>query len=399
MRQMQRRWWQTGLLGLLLLLTLTGCSLGGITVSRATPTATPAATTVVPAANTGQPLNQPVATPAPAATGLPDVASVAAKVRPATVLVLNIGQGRTTRTNPAGADVPQGSGTGFIIESTNGSSIIVTNAHVVEGAQRLKVQLPPPDGREFDAELVGTSTSNDLAVLRIGVQGLPTVPLGNSSQLQIGEWVVAIGNALALKGGPTVTAGVVSATGRDEQEPSTTPGERGPTLFDLIQTDAAINPGNSGGPLVNLRGEVVGINTLGTTEAQGIGFAISVDTAKPIIDQLIRTGKVSLPYLGVSTVSVTASVAAANSLPRNDGVAVQQVVGGTPAAQAGLQQGDIIYGVDNDPARDTTEFQKALLKHKPGDTVTLKVNRNAREITVQATLAERPQSSIRQDAS
>jgi S1-C subfamily serine protease len=395
--------------GLLLLATLSGCSLG-----LNQPTATTAPATVAPTGNSspasGQPLSQPLATAsaapstapasataaAPAGAALPDVASVAAKVRPATVLVSNIAQGRPTRTNPTGSDVPQGAGTGFIIDP---SGIIVTNAHVVEGAQKLTVQLPPPDGRTFDATLVGAASNNDLAVLRINGQNLPTVPLGTSSNLQIGEWVVAIGNALALEGGPTVTAGVVSATGRDATEPGSTQGQAGPTLYDLIQTDAAINPGNSGGPLVNMRGEVVGINTLGTTEAQGIGFAISIDTAKPIIDQLIQTGKVSTPYLGVSTVSITASVAAANGLPRNDGVYVQQVVAGTPAAQGGVQQGDIIFGIDNDVVKDTTTFQKALFKHKPGDRITLKINRGGTETTVQVTLGEKPAASATQPTS
>ncbi len=419
--------WQTLIVSVLLLFGLASCSIGGLTTN---PTATPApaaatattAETVAPtvaAAQSGQPLSQPVtsasatvagaaatpATPPPAATtggmALPDVASVAAKVRPATVLVLNIVQSTPGRTRtggaspapgtmPGGTDVPQGAGTGFIIDS---SGIIVTNNHVVQGAQKLTVQLPPPDGRVFTATLIGTAPNNDLAVLRIDGTNLPTVPLGNSSQLQIGEWVVAIGNALALKGGPTVTAGVVSATGRDEQEPGDQQGTTGPTLYDLIQTDAAINPGNSGGPLVNLKGEVVGINTLGSTGAQGIGFSISIDSAKPIIQQLIQTGKVSVPFLGISPASVTSSIAAANGLLRNDGVYVQQVVSGSPAAKAGLQQGDIIFGMDNDTVADQSDFQKALLKHKPGDTVTLKINRGGTEQTVQVTLGEKPQAN------
>ena len=404
----RRRPWQIFIVGLLLLFSLASCSVlgnGDPTATIAPTVATAVPTTGTTAAASGQPLSQPLATApataAPAATAnvanaapvagaaLPDVASVAAKVRPATVLVSNIAQGRPSRNNPTGSEVPQGAGTGFIIDA---SGIIVTNAHVVEGAQRLTVQLPPPDGREFEATLIGSASNNDLAVLRITGENLPTVPLGNSAQLQIGEWVVAIGNALSLPGGPTVTAGVVSALGRDAQEPGSTPNSVGPTLYDLIQTDAAINPGNSGGPLVNLRGEVVGINTLGTTEAQGIGFAISIDTAKPIIQQLIQTGKVSVPYLGVSTTSITASVAASYGLPRNDGVYIQQVVAGTPAAQAGLRQEDIIFGIDNDPVKDTTTFQKALLKHKPGDVVTLKINRGGSETTVQVTLGEKPQA-------
>ena len=425
MRKNGRYLWQILIVGVMLLFGLASCSLNGL-VTSPTATTTPAAATATTAgtaaptaaAQSGQPLSQPVtaasattagaaaATPAlPAATAggtaLPDVASVAAKVRPATVLVLNIVQSQPGRTRsggpspapgtmPGGTDVPQGAGTGFIIDA---SGIIVTNNHVVQGAQKLTVQLPPPDGRVFTATLIGTAPNNDLAVLKIDGTNLPTVPLGNSSQLQIGEWVVAIGNALALKGGPTVTAGVVSATDRDEQEPGDQQGTTGPTLYDLIQTDAAINPGNSGGPLVNVKGEVVGINTLGSTQAQGIGFSISIDSAKPIIQQLIQTGKVAVPYLGVQVTSVTSSIAAANNLPRNDGVYVQQVVTGTPAARGGLQQGDIVFGMDNDTVADQSDFQKVLQKHKPGDTVTLKINRNGTEQTVQVTLGEKPQAN------
>ncbi len=263
----------------------------------------------------------------------------------------------------------------------------------MEGAQKLTVTLSPPDNREFEAQLVGVASNNDLAVLRIDPKGqtLPTVPLGNSSQLQVGEWVVAIGNALNLPGGPTVTAGVVSALGRDVPEPGSTPNTVGPTLFDLIQTDAAINPGNSGGPLVNLRGEVVGINTLGTTDAQGIGFSIAVDTAKPIIDELLKTGKVTRPYIGIQTTSVTSSVAAAYSLPRDSGVLVTRVVAGMPGQTAGLQVNDIIFAVNDQTVRDGTEFQKALARFKPGDTITLKLNRGGTETTVKVTLTEYPQ--------
>jgi S1-C subfamily serine protease len=174
-------------------------------------------------------------------------------------------------------------------------------------------------------------------------------------------------------------------------EPGTVPGQSGPTLFDLIQTDAAINPGNSGGPLVNLRGEVVGINTLGTTEGQGIGFALSVDSAKPIIDELLRTGRVTRPYVGIESRTVTASYAASYGLPREDGVIVTNVLADTPAQRAGLRVDDIIFGVNDQAIRDGTEFQKALGRFKPGDTITLKINRGGNETTVQVTLAERPE--------
>jgi len=262
-------------------------------------------------------------------TTLPDIAGVAAKVRPATVLVLNLVPGQASGVGlasptPGGSGVPQGAGTGFIIDP---SGVIVTNNHVVEGAQSLRVVLPPPDNRSFDAQLVGRDPQTDLAVIKIGASNLPMVPLGNSAALRPGDWVVAIGNALDLTGGPTVTQGVVSATGRDAQEPPTAsaPNTAGPTLYDLIQTDAAINPGNSGGPLVDLQGQVVGINTLGSLQAQGIGFAISIDGAKPIIDQLRQGGTVTRAYLGIGGLSVTPPIAAQLGLQRTDGVVVQQL--------------------------------------------------------------------------
>ncbi|MGN6561755.1 MAG: S1C family serine protease [Thermomicrobiales bacterium] len=413
---------QLALFMLALLLTLAGCSLTNSTTQKpATATSTlhttnPTATTnSVPlsqqasaaatttsattgSATTGSAGSTPAGAAPPAA--LPDVAGVAQKVRPATVLILNIVQGRSAGgsqiANPGGqpGDVPQGAGTGFIIDA---SGVIVTNNHVVEGAQKLSVVLP--DGQRFDnAQLLGADPQTDLAVIKVPGEGknLPTVPLGSSSQLQVGEWVVAIGNALALKGGPTVTAGVVSATGRDEQEPGETRGSTGPILHDLIQTDAAINPGNSGGPLVNMKGEVVGINTLGASDAQGIGFAISIDSAKPVIDALRQGQQVAgrgtgQAYLGIQSLTVTPSIAAANGLSRNDGVVVVNVITGTPAQKAGLQQGDIIIGLDNTAIADQNDLQNALQQHKPGDTVTLKIDRNGTQTTVQITLGDRPQ--------
>jgi S1-C subfamily serine protease len=430
-----RRWWRAhgravarrrACLALLILaLALAGCSIASGTPSGQTGTAAPAAPTAsavattagttpgagaapvsrasVPAAAGAATAASPAASPAGAgasggaAGGFPDVAGVADRVRPATVLVLNLVQGRGRggqfpgRGTPApgSQEVPQGAGTGFIIDP---GGIIVTNNHVVAGAQSLRVQLPPPDNRFFDANLVGADPQTDLAVLKITGQNLPTVALGSSSQTRVGDWVVAIGNALALPGGPTVTAGVVSATGRDEQEPGEQPGTPGPVLYDLIQTDAAINPGNSGGPLVNLRGEVVGVNTLGATEAQGINFAISIDQAKPIVQQLRDTGKVTRGYLGVSVQSVTAASAAAAGLNATDGVVVQQVTPGSPAAQAGAQPGDVIVGIGDVAVHSQKDLQNALTtRYKPGDQVPLRINRGGSELTVQVTLGTRPQ--------
>ena len=420
----------------MLMLGLAGCSLGGS--ATASPTAGSAATTAAvapPTATTAtaaapttssRPLAQAVATgsvavaasptmatpvrttaspTAGAPTTLPDIAGVAAKVRPATVLVLNLAQaqaggrtlpGQTTpgagalpgQATPGAGATPQGAGSGFIYDS---AGYIITNNHVVEGAQQLKVVLPPPDNRSFDAQLVGRDPQTDLAVLKIDGTNLPTVPLGNSSQLQVGEWVVAIGNALALPGGPTVTEGVVSATGRDEQEPGAQQGTVGPTLYDLIQTDAAINPGNSGGPLVNMRGEVVGINTLGSTQAQGINFSIAIDGAKPIAQQLRDHGAVTRGYLGIGGATLTPAIAANLGITPQDGVVIGQLDPNSPAAQAGVRQGDVIVGLGDVTVHTLQDLQNALTtKYKPGDTVAVKINRNGQEQTIQVTLGQKP---------
>ena len=274
----------------------------------------------------------------------------------------------------------------------------MTNNHVVEGAASLKVQLPEPDGRTFVATVVGTDPQTDLAVLRIDASGLPSVQLGTSADLAVGEWVVAIGNALALDGGPTVTAGVVSATGRDVEQAATTarPGQPATSaiaLYDLIQTDAAINEGDSGGPLVDLYGRVVGINTLGTSDAQGIGFAIAIDDARPIIEQLIATGTVSRAYLGVGAQTVTPAVAAARGLDRTSGVLVTQVSAGSPAAQGGLRAGDVIVGLGDRAVADQEDLQSALLNtFKPGDTVAIQVARAGTTLAISVTLGEQPAS-------
>ena len=313
------------------------------------------------------------------ATALPDVASVAEVASPATVLVLNQGRNGTA----------QGVGTGFIIDP---GGVIVTNNHVVSGAQSVRVQLPAPDGRTFTATVVGTDAQTDLAVLRIDANGLPALTLGSSTDLGVGEWVVAIGNALALDGGPTATAGVVSALGRDVEQAASGgyPGQSATgsiALYDLIQTDAAINEGNSGGPLVNLQGEVIGINTLGATDAQGIGFAITIDDARPIIEQLLQSGRVTRAYLGIQGESVTAALAATQNLTATDGVLVGRVVAGSPAAQAGLQANDLIVAIGDVAVASQGDLQQALLgQYHAGETVELRIVRAGSAQTLAVTL-------------
>ncbi|MDO8691620.1 MAG: trypsin-like peptidase domain-containing protein [Dehalococcoidia bacterium] len=287
--------------------------------------------------------------------------------------------------------VPAGVGSGFIFDN---QGHILTNNHVVDGAQQLLVSLP--DGRSFQATLVGTDPLTDLAVIQISAPNLPIAPLGDSTKLQVGDWVVAIGNALALEGGPTVTAGVVSALNRAVQEPGNGPGTApGPFLFDLIQTDAPINPGNSGGPLVNLDGQVVGIDTLvaGQAEpgiqAQGIGFAIALSTAMPIANQLIAAGKVAHPYLGINYTPLNPAIAAHLGITQTTGALVSSVVRGSPAAAAGIQGQDVITAIDGTAVKTDSDLAQIIDGRKPNDAVTLTVLRNGQQISVKVALGER----------
>ncbi len=342
----------------------------------------------------------PVAAPIVSAQTAPNsgdfstaVRNVAQQVKPAIVQI-------TTSQNAGGFNqaVPQqtGVGSGVIFDS---QGHILTNNHVVAGADTLSVALP--DGRSFDGKVVGTDPQTDLAVVQITGDNLPMASLGDSSQVAVGDWVVAIGNALALPGGPTVTAGVVSATGRSVQEPSDpTTGQAGPFLYDVIQTDASINPGNSGGALVNLQGQVIGINTLvaGMAEpgvqAQGIGFAIAMNTAKPIADELVATGHAVHPFLGVNYSALTPTQAARLGIPSNtQGILIASVVPNSPAAQAGLQARDVVTAVEGQKITDESTLGKVLFARKPGDTVTLTVLRGGQSMDIKATLGTRPSGS------
>ncbi len=319
------------------------------------------------------------------------VRRVTDQVRPAVVQITNE-QTQVDQTNQA-LSVPAGVGSGVIYDN---QGHILTNNHVIAGAQQLLVSLP--DGRSFPAKLVGADPQTDLAVVQISGDNLPVAQLGDSKELGVGDWVVAIGNALALEGGPTVTAGVVSAMGRTIQEPGDTPMSSGPFLFDVIQTSAPINPGNSGGPLIDLSGRVVGINTLvaGQSEpgvpAQGIGFAIAISTAKPIADQLVTNGRAVHPYVGIMYAPLNPAIARQLNTQQTQGVVVQQVVPNTPAASAGLRARDVVTAVDGNAIKGGTDLAESLNGHKPGDTVTLTVNRAGQQINVQVKLGEMPPS-------
>jgi S1-C subfamily serine protease len=319
------------------------------------------------------------------ATGASTVAEVADRARPGVAFIAV----RTTPTKGLSGAEPQGGvGSGAIIDP---AGFIVTNNHVVEGAQQIRVALP--DGRTYDAKLIGRDPQSDLAVIKIepktGEQ-LPVLRFGDSSQLRVGEWVVAIGNALGLEGGPTVTAGVVSALGRDVPEPN------GAVLENVVQTDAAINPGNSGGPLLNMNAEIIGINTLGAGQvqpgyqAQGINFAISTTTARPIVEDLMKNGRVVRAYVGIATTTMTPAVAAQTGLAFVAGAVVTQVGPGTPAAQAGLQEGDIIVTFGSQEIKNDQQLRQAILAAKPGDQVPVAFMRGGQRQQAQIKLGERP---------
>jgi S1-C subfamily serine protease len=275
------------------------------------------------------------------------VPEVVAAVRPSVVTVMT----RGAPANPFQHPSPPGSGSGLIIDE---EGYILTNNHLVEGVKSLVVGLP--SGRLTPGRVVGRDFLLDLALIKISAQDLVAARFGQSSTLQIGETVVAIGNPFALKGGSTVTLGVVSALDRSILAPN------GETLYDLIQTDAAINPGNSGGPLVDLSGQVVGINVAVAPSAQAISYVISIDAALPNIQAMLVRGTVLRPDLGFIPVTVTPSIVASFNLDIDRGVLAVQVEPSRPAAQAGLQVGDVITAIDNVPLYNIGDFWHAFLR-------------------------------------
>jgi S1-C subfamily serine protease len=317
------------------------------------------------------------------------IVQVVDRVRPA---VVNVTTDTLTMT-AFGSQTGQVVGTGFIIRS---DGVIVTNYHVVEGAQKITVVTPAPDSRRFEARVIGGDSTADLAVLKVDGKGLPTVPLGNSSQLELGQQVVALGYALALKGGPTVTTGIVSAMGRviQAQDPNYQPGGSTPggtrTYRDVIQTDAAINPGNSGGPLVNLAGEVVGINTAGAGQAENIGFSIAIDAAKPTIQRAVENPNAPVAFMGVVSQTVSASLAYQFDLPVKEGAYVVEVTSGGPADEAGINTGDVITEFDGTKVTSADQLGNLIHEHQPGDQVDVVVETGSGPETKTATLGTNP---------
>ena len=370
-----------------LILLGAGVTLGtGYLTSRTFSANNPANPAVLSAANAGT-TNAQSKQPSASPNGLNFIADVARQVSPAVVKINSsrtvASQGSDSFNNPKlrqffgfsppqeGKQVERGSGSGFIV---NANGRILTNAHVVDGADKVSVILN--DGRRFDGKVLGSDPVTDLAVVQVEATNLPTVIIGDSDQLQPGEWAIAIGNPLGLD--HTVTKGIISAIGRSSSDIG-----EGNKRIDFIQTDAAINPGNSGGPLLNAKGEVIGINTAIIKGANGIGFAIPINSAQNIAAQLIQKGKVDHPYLGIQMIDVTPEVKQqVNSNPNapikltvDQGVILMEIVPNSPAQKAGLKQGDVITKVNNQLVKDSTEVRRSVEKSQVGSNLTVEIQR------------------------
>jgi len=307
---------------------------------------------------------------------LPDFTSVIAKVKPSVVAINTKATTYDIFNQPYTQEV---AGSGWIIDE---NGYIVTNNHVVEGAQSITVTLD--DSRTFPATIVGTDFLSDLAVVKIDAENLVSASEGDSSQLVLGEWVLAIGNSLGL--GVTPSEGIVRSLGASI---TISPGQ---TLHDLIGTSAAINPGNSGGPLVNMRGEVFGITSvkISMVGVEAMGWAISIDSAMPIITQLINAGHVTRPYLGITYTDVYPYLIQQYNLAVTEGIFVSQVVSGKPAEEAGLKAGDVIVGFNGKEIANTEDLIQAITSCEAGQRVEIVYWRGNSKNTTYATLAESP---------
>ena len=309
-----------------------------------------------------------------AATTLPSIAGLVDVVKPAVVSI----SVESLTTGMFFEFGNQGAGSGIVVRP---DGYVVTNTHVIQNARKIKVNLP--SGQTYEARVVGQDVLTDLAVLKVEAENLPTARFGDSDSLRVGDWVVALGNALALKGGPTVTLGIISARGR------TVNTERAP-LYDMIQTDAAINDGNSGGPLVNLRGEVIGINTAIVRQAQGIGFAVSSVVASPIIDSLVEHGRVVRPLIGLTGGDVTPARANELNLNVTEGIIVMRISPEGPAYEAGIRSQDVIVSVDGIPTPDMARFLTLLWTYDVGDEVEVEYIRDNKTSVTSIILVQRP---------
>ena len=343
------------------------------------------------AAHLAHAVDTPNAKPsAPASRNLPDFVSLVKKIGPSVVNIATTQARRPAQgmPSPFGGQLPnspqrqQGLGSGFIIDS---DGTIITNNHVVDGAEKVVVTLA--DGKSFDAKVLGKDPKSDIAILKINVkQNLPAATLGDSDQLEVGEWVIAIGNSFGLD--HTVTTGIVSAKGR----------HIGAGPYDsFIQTDASINPGNSGGPLVNLRGEVVGINTAIFSQTggnMGIGFAIPANLARELVPQLKDKGKVVRGYLGVTIQKVTGDIAATMGLKNESGALVADVAEGGPAERSGIKSGDVIIEFNGKAIKDSADLPLEVARVAPGKTAQVKILRDAKPSSIAVQIGEMNDSEV-----
>ena len=305
-----------------------------------------------------------------------DVIAAIEKVSPAVVSVATL---RVIRENFFDTIPLRGLGSGIIFDSNGG---ILTNHHIVEDASR--VEVVTTDGKKFKGEVLGSDATSDVAVVRVDGEDLPKVKLGDSDSLVVGQIAIAIGNPYGfLLPGPTATVGVVSALRRHIHIEDH-------MYEDLIQTDTAINPGNSGGPLVDSAGSVIGVNTANIPFAQGIGFAIPINTARMIAKEIIQNGRVVRPYLGISGVTLNRDIAESYDIPHENGVLVVKVGRGSPANKSGVSAGDVILEADKKPLKSWDDLQHTIQHRKVGENLELSLGRGADRGKVNVILAEAP---------
>lgn len=359
------------------LVILVGCSPSG-TEPIPGPTAQPTAQSSFVTAPANNVLSRPNLTSAPSSksTAVADLPSIADVVQTVTPWVVSITVEALTRGRFFDF-TDEGAGSGFIVRA---EGYVVTNAHLVEGATGIKVHLA--SGDTYDGAVVGRDALSDLAILKIEAMSLPTATFADSVELRVGDWVVSVGNALAIKGAPTVTLGIISGLGRTIR---TTSGR----YYDLIQTDAAINKGNSGGPLVDLNGQVVGINQAVLREATGVGFALGASTAVRHIESLINHGRVVRPLIGLTGTDLTPAIVSSLQLPVSEGIIVTTMSRNGPAYQQGIRIGDVITSLGGTPTADMSQFLLQLWSHDVGDHVEVEYIQENEERVAIVELAER----------
>ena len=336
-------------------------------------------------------VGQPAGATAPLTSAESAIVAVAKKVSPAVVTIVSEGTPLIDQTFPfqvPGQPVPEGIGSGVIFDP---NGWILTNRHVVAGSQKLTVRLS--DGRRFDGTIYGIDTLTDLAIVKVEATGLPAAPIGDSSTIQVGQLAIAIGSPLGAYSN-SVTSGIISALGRTIQV-------QGGQISNLIQTDAAINPGNSGGPLLDAAGNVIGINTAIASNGQGIGFAIPINIARPIMQQALAGEKLARPWIGIRYQMIDLDLQQAQKLPVAQGAWISggqdangqpqpAILPGSPAEKAGLREGDIITSVEGITIDASHPLDAVLTQFAPGKTVTIEILRGGQKVTLRLTLGTRP---------